>query len=66
MVKQGDLLGLCGNSGNSTEPHIHFHIQNVENMNIATGAKSYFENILVNGEMKKDYSPVKMEKVINK
>ncbi len=66
MVKQGDLLGLCGNSGNSTEPHIHFHIQNVENMNIATGAKSYFENILVNGEVKKDYSPVKMEKVKNK
>ncbi len=66
MVKQGDLLGLCGNSGNSTEPHIHFHIQNVEDINNATGAKSYFENILVNGEMKKDYSPVKKEKVKNK
>jgi hypothetical protein len=26
----------------------------------------YFENILVNGEMKKDYSPAKMEKVKNK
>ncbi len=66
MVKPGDVLGLCGNSGNSTEPHIHFHIQNVEDMNIATGAKSCFENILVNEELKKDYSPVKMEKVKNK
>lgn len=65
-VKQGEMLGLCGNSGNSTEPHIHFHIQNVENMNKATGAKSYFENILVNGELKKDYSPVKTERVKNK
>lgn len=65
MVKQGDLLGLCGNSGNSTEPHIHFHIQNVEDINKATGAKSYFESILVNGALKNDYSPVKTEKVKN-
>ncbi|MBK6267414.1 M23 family metallopeptidase [Marivirga sp. S37H4] len=26
-VKQGELLGYCGNSGHSTEPHIHFHVQ---------------------------------------
>ncbi|WP_416151784.1 M23 family metallopeptidase [Salipaludibacillus sp. HK11] len=25
-VKEGDLLGLVGNSGNSSEPHIHFHV----------------------------------------
>jgi len=64
-VKQGDLLGLCGNSGNSSEPHLHFHIQNVEDINIATGVKSYFDNILVNGELKTDYSPIKNEKIMN-
>ena len=26
-VRSGDLLGLCGNSGNSSEPHLHFHVQ---------------------------------------
>ncbi|UFJ40268.1 M23 family metallopeptidase [Brevibacillus humidisoli] len=26
VVEAGDLLGLCGNSGNSSEPHIHFHV----------------------------------------
>lgn len=58
-VKRGELLGLCGNSGNSSEPHLHFHIQNVESMNIGTGAKCYFDKLMVNGQAKTDYSPVK-------
>src|SRR5687768_11996015 len=65
LVKQGQLLGLCGNSGNSLEPHLHFQIQNVEDLNIATGAKCYFETILVNGKIKKDYSPIKGERIQN-
>jgi murein DD-endopeptidase MepM/ murein hydrolase activator NlpD len=65
-VKQGQLLGLCGNSGNSSEPHLHFHIQNIEDMNGATGAKCYFENIVVNGQVKSDYSPIQKEKIKNK
>ncbi|MEX2153874.1 MAG: M23 family metallopeptidase [Gemmatimonadaceae bacterium] len=27
VVRAGDLLGQCGNSGNSSEPHIHYHLQ---------------------------------------
>jgi murein DD-endopeptidase len=27
-VRRGQVLGLLGNSGNSTEPHLHFHISN--------------------------------------
>lgn len=64
-VKQGQLLGLCGNSGNSSEPHLHFHIQNVEDMNSATGVKCYFDKIQVNGQLKTDYSPIQKEKISN-
>ncbi len=62
-VSTGALLGLCGNSGNSSEPHLHFHLQNVEDMTNATGAKCYFDQLKVNGVLKLDYSPVKGEKI---
>lgn len=62
-VKQGEVLGLCGNSGNSSEPHLHFHIQNVEDMNVATGVKCYFDKLIVNGQLKNDYSPIQKDKI---
>jgi hypothetical protein len=34
-------------------------------MNEATGAKAYFENILVDGKIQRDYSPIRNEKVRN-
>lgn len=48
-------------SGNSSEPHLHFHIQNVEDMNVSTGVKSYFNRIKVNGKISTDPSQVKGE-----
>lgn len=64
-VSQGQMLGLCGNSGNSSEPHLHFHIQNIEDMNSATGVKCYFDSIMVNGQLKTDYSPIRKDKIRN-
>lgn len=64
-VKKGQLLGLCGNSGNSSEPHLHISLQNAADMNIATGAKLFFDTIKVNGKVKHDYIPVKNDKIQN-
>jgi hypothetical protein len=64
-VKQAQKLGQCGNSGNTTEPHLHLSLQNVADMNIATGAKLYFDKIMVNGEIKEDYLPVKEDFIKN-
>ncbi|MFZ1514485.1 MAG: DUF3887 domain-containing protein [Saprospiraceae bacterium] len=65
-VKKGELLGLCGNSGNSSEPHLHFHIQNEENMTNAIGIKCYFDELIVNGKTMKDYSPIQKDKIRTK
>jgi len=64
-VKQGDLLGQCGNSGNTTEPHLHLSLQNTVSMFGATGGKLFFKELLVNGELKKDYLPEKGDKIKN-
>ncbi|MFP5081570.1 peptidoglycan DD-metalloendopeptidase family protein [Pedobacter sp. JCM 36344] len=65
VIKQGQLLGRCGNSGNSSEPHLHFHIQDAPNFDTATGIKCYFERIYVNSKIMDDHSPIKGERIGN-
>jgi len=62
-VKTGQLIGLCGNSGNSSEPHIHYHLQNTSVIQDGTGIKCFFRKLRVidNGrsKTKSNYSPIK-------
>lgn len=64
-VKTGQIIGLCGNSGNSSEPHLHYHLQNTPIIQDGTGIKCYFQKVIVmDGDKKKpklNYSPVKGE-----
>lgn len=63
MVQQGQYLGNCGNSGNSSEPHLHLHIQDGPSMLTSVGIKCYFESLLVDGALKTDYSPVQNQTI---
>lgn len=65
IVKQGQKIAECGNSGNSTEAHLHLQLQNVPDFFQATGAKLFFDEIMVNGEIKKNYIPVKEDFIQN-
>ena len=62
-VFRGQVLGLCGNSGNSSEPHLHYHLENTPVIQDATGIKCFFRDVIVARDGKPDrkaeYSPVK-------
>lgn len=78
-VSIGQKLGECGNSGYSTDPHLHFHIQdsdvfaemdeNYKRVDIAKGQKIFFERIklMKNGKQTivENYSPIKGDIISN-
>lgn len=46
-VKRGDLLGVTGNSGNSSEPHLHFQVQDGAPIDKSFGVEPRFEKVSV-------------------
>lgn len=44
-VKRGDIIAKCGNSGNTTEPHIHFQVQSSAGFYSSLGLPILFTNI---------------------
>ena len=56
MVKQGQVLGLCGNSGNSDAPHLHFNIMNGPSVLGSRGLPMKFTNL-------KDFTSGKIEQI---
>lgn len=68
-VTVGQLLGSCGNSGYSSEPHIHYHVQDSEVYSKVTpeltvaahakGIKILFESVMLYGKKpRNDYEAV--------
>lgn len=49
-VKQGALVGRCGNSGNSSEPHLHFHLQTAPEFGQGEGLPAEFVAFLADGK----------------
>ncbi len=49
-VATGDKLGLCGNSGNTSEPHLHMHLQTTPDLTDGEGLPAQFVDYVANGE----------------
>ena len=48
-VGRSELLGLCGNSGRSYEPHLHYHLQNTPRLFDGDGLPAQFQGYRADG-----------------
>lgn len=49
-VAQGQKLGECGNSGNTSEPHLHYHLQNAPVFGQGEGLPAQFIDYVADGQ----------------
>jgi hypothetical protein len=50
-VTQSQLLAKVGNSGNTSEPHLHIHLQSTPRLDIGEGIPLYFHNYRVDNRL---------------
>lgn len=48
-VAAGDEIGRCGNSGNTSEPHLHFHLQDSSVFREGLGLPAFFNGYVADG-----------------
>jgi len=53
-VKQGQVIARCGNSGNTSEPHLHFQLQNGRSFFASAGLPVAFSGIAA--QIKENYT----------
>ena len=64
-VDAGAPIGLCGTSGSSSEPHLHYHLQDTALFVHADGLPAQFRAYPSNGRFVESGEPVRRERVIN-
>ncbi|HEU0014282.1 MAG TPA: M23 family metallopeptidase [Longimicrobium sp.] len=57
-VAAGQKLGECGNSGNTSEPHLHYHLQNGPEFGKAEGLPAQFNGYFADGRRVERGEPV--------
>lgn len=65
-VAAGALLGRCGNSGNSSEPHLHYHVQTTAELRKGAGLPVQFRNYLADGQPVERGEPVKGQRIASR
>ncbi len=51
QVRRGQVLARCGNSGNSTSPHLHFQLTDGPLFSHSASLPAYFKNVLKSGTL---------------
>lgn len=62
-IEVGARLGSCGNSGDSSQPHLHFHLQNTPEVDAGEGLPAQFHAYVANGSPVERGEPVQGERV---
>ncbi len=65
-VAAGRVLGLCGNSGASDLPHLHFHVQNTPEPFMGEGLPAQFTSYLAGGRPVQRGEPVRGQQVCHR
>ena len=66
MVKVGQDIAQCGNSGNSPFPHIHYHLQTTSSWSQGEGLPTLFMDIMINRKAMATGEPSKGQVISNK
>ena len=66
QVAAGAPLGRCGNSGNSSEPHLHYHLQTTSELHRGKGLPVLFLNYLADGQQVESGEPVKGQRIASR
>ncbi len=62
-VNTGERLGSCGNSGNSSEPHLHYHLQTTPEFSAGEGLPIQFLDYVADEERVVRGEPVKGQRI---
>lgn len=65
VVAKGQELGKAGNSGNSSEPHLHYHLQNAAAHFEGEGLPAQFLNYYADGVLVDKGEPVRSQNISN-
>jgi murein DD-endopeptidase MepM/ murein hydrolase activator NlpD len=64
LVRRGDLVGRCGNSGNSSEPHLHFQLMDAPRPLVGAGLPFLFERVQIDGSPPRHGVPANEEAMV--